>query len=40
MDFLDFVIECPSQRSGVNVPDADAPRLSTLAGVVRYFAQH
>lgn len=38
MDFLNFVIGL-SQRSGVNVPDADAPRLTTLAGIVRYFAQ-
>ncbi|HWI83674.1 acyl carrier protein [Ramlibacter sp.] len=39
MDFLNVVIGL-SQRSGVNVPDADAPRLATLAGIVRYFAPH
>lgn len=39
MDFLNFVI-LPSQRGGVNGPDADAPRITTLAGVGRYFAQH
>jgi acyl carrier protein len=38
-DFLDFVID-RSQRSGVDVPDTDAPQLTTLAGVVRYLAQH
>lgn len=38
MDFLNFIIGL-SQRSGVNIPDADAPRLTTLDGIVRYFAQ-
>ena len=37
MDFLNFVIRL-SQRSGVAIPEADAPRLTTLAGLVVYLS--
>ncbi len=37
MDFLNLVTRL-AQRSGIDVPEADAPRLFTLAGIVRYFA--
>ena len=36
MDFMNFVIGL-SERSGVNIPDADTPRLRTLRGVVAYL---
>ncbi|MES2631315.1 MAG: acyl carrier protein [Pseudomonadota bacterium] len=36
MDFMNFVIGL-GERSGVNIADADAPRLRTLRGVVTYF---
>lgn len=38
MDFLNFVIGL-SQRSGLKIPAEDAPKLHTLAGLVRYFAR-
>lgn len=37
MDFLNFVIGL-SERSGVAIPEADAPRLHTLRGVMDYLA--
>ncbi len=37
MDFLNFVIRL-SQRSGIAIPEADAPRLTTLAGLVSYLS--
>lgn len=37
MDFMNFVIGL-SERSGRNIPEADAPRLRTLRGLVAYFA--
>jgi acyl carrier protein len=37
MDFMNFVIGL-SERSGSNIPDADAPRLRTLRSLVAYFA--
>lgn len=37
MDFLNFVIRL-SQRSGVAIPEADASRLTTLAGLVSYLS--
>lgn len=36
MDFLNFVIAL-GQRSGRTIPDADARRLTTLAGLLAYF---
>lgn len=36
MDFLNFVIRL-SERSGIAIPEADAPRLTTLAGLVGYL---
>lgn len=36
MDFMNFVIGL-SERSGVNIPEADTPRLRTLQGVARYL---
>lgn len=38
MDFLNFVIAL-GQRSGVNIPEADAPRLTTLGGIVAYLSR-
>ena len=38
MDFLNFVIGL-GQRSGVMIPEADAPRLHTLRGLVAYFSR-
>ena len=38
MDFLNFVTGL-QQRSGVGIPDADAPRLATLRGLKAYFAR-
>lgn len=38
MDFLNFVTGL-QQRSGVAIPDADAPRLATLRGLRAYFAR-
>lgn len=37
MDFMNFVIGL-SERSGVDIPEADTPRLRTLGGVIAYFA--
>lgn len=37
MDFLNFVIGL-SERSGRPIPEADAPRLFTLGGVVAYLS--
>lgn len=37
MDFLNFVIGL-SERSGIAIPEADAPRLYTLRGVTTYLA--
>lgn len=37
MDFMNFVIGL-SQRSGINIPEADTPRLFTMSGLVRYLA--
>lgn len=36
MDFLNFVIAL-HERFGVEIPEADYPRLTTLAGCVDYF---
>jgi acyl carrier protein len=36
MDFLDIVMEL-RKRYGVQVPEADYPRLATLAGCVEYL---
>lgn len=38
MDFLNFVTGL-QQRSGVAIPDADAPRLATLRGLRAYFVR-
>ena len=37
MDFLNFVIGL-SEVSGRSIPEADAPRLHTLRGVVAYLS--
>lgn len=37
MDFLNFVIGL-SERSGRPIPEADAPRLFTMAGIVTYLS--
>jgi acyl carrier protein len=36
MDFMNFVIGV-SERSAVNIPEADTPRLRTLRGMVEYL---
>jgi acyl carrier protein len=36
MDFLNFVIGL-GQRSGVNIPEADTPRLRTMRGLAAYL---
>lgn len=36
MDFLNFIIGL-SQRSGVPIPEADYPQLSTISGIVGYL---
>ena len=36
MDFLNFIAGL-HQRTGINVPDADYPRLATMAEVVAYL---
>ncbi|MGV3569380.1 MAG: acyl carrier protein [Ramlibacter sp.] len=37
MDFMNFVIGL-GERSGVDIPEADTPRLRTMRGLVAYFA--
>lgn len=37
MDFLNLVVGL-HERTGVDVPEADYPRLFTLGGIVAYFA--
>jgi acyl carrier protein len=37
MDFMNFVVGL-HQRSGREIPQADVPKLYTLAGLLRYFA--
>jgi acyl carrier protein len=37
MDFLNFVIGL-SERSGRAIPESDAPRLFTIAGIVAYLS--
>lgn len=38
MDFLNFVIGL-GQRSGLNIPEADTPRLRTMRGLVAYLSR-
>lgn len=38
MDFMNFVIGL-SQRGGVDIPEADTPRLFTMGGVVDYLTR-
>lgn len=37
MDFLNFVIGL-SEKAGRPIPEADAPKLFTMAGLVHYLA--
>lgn len=37
MDFMNFVIGL-SERGGIDIPEADTPRLRTLGGLVAYLA--
>lgn len=39
MDFLDIVMEL-RKRYGVEVPEADYPKLATLNGCVQYLTPH
>ena len=36
MDFLNFVIAL-HERTGIDIPEADYPRLRTLDGAIAYF---
>jgi acyl carrier protein len=36
MDFLNFVVAL-HERTGIDIPEADYPRLQTLDGVIAYF---
>lgn len=38
MDFMNFVVAL-HERTGVDIPEADYPKLRTLHGAVAYFAQ-
>lgn len=38
MDFLNFVIAV-AQRSGLDIPEADTPRLRTMRGLVAYLSR-
>jgi acyl carrier protein len=38
MDFLNFVTGL-AQRSGVKIPEADTPRLTTLHGIAAYLSR-
>jgi acyl carrier protein len=38
MDFLNFVIGL-GQRSGLDIPEADTPRLHTMRGLVTYLTR-
>lgn len=38
MDFLNFVIAL-HERSGVEIPEADYPKLFTMKGILAYFAR-
>lgn len=37
MDFMNFVVGL-HERSGRDIPDADAPKLATLRGLLAYLA--
>lgn len=36
MDFLNFIVAL-HERTGIDIPEADYPRLRTLEGAVAYF---
>lgn len=38
MDFLNFVVAL-HERTGVDIPEADYPKLRTLDGAVSYFTE-
>lgn len=38
MDFMNFVIGL-HQRTGIDIPEADVPKLFTLRGLVTYLAR-
>jgi acyl carrier protein len=42
LDSLDFLgmVEAIKERTGVDVPEEDYPKVRTLAGVVAYVATH
>jgi acyl carrier protein len=37
MDFLNFVVGL-HERLGIDIPEADYPKLATLEGIIGYFA--
>ena len=38
MDFLNFVIAL-HERTGIDIPEADYPKLRTLDGIIAYLAR-
>jgi acyl carrier protein len=38
MDFMNFVVAL-HERIGIDIPEADYPRLRTLDGAIAYFAR-
>jgi acyl carrier protein len=38
MDFMNFVVGL-SERTGMNIPDADTPMLRTVGGLAKYMAR-
>jgi len=39
MDFLNFVVGL-HEATGIEIPEADYPRLATLSGAVTYLQSH
>ena len=38
MDFMNFVVAL-HERTGIDIPEADYPKLRTLDGAIAYFAR-
>lgn len=38
MDFMNFVVAL-HERTGIDIPEADYPRLRTLGGAIAYFSR-
>ena len=39
MDFMNFVVAL-AERTGLDIPEADTPRLRTLYGLAEYLSAH